>query len=131
MIVLDPTAVASLLDPRDPNHGRGRDVLIRARMPTVVPFAALDAITRIATEIVGARATRRFLRGVIDGETLLDCGDLDLPRTLELLVRYEDLPIDLATAAVVACAERHGGRVLSFDQRIQALARDGLIELLG
>jgi hypothetical protein len=31
----------------------------------------------------------------------------------------------------VACAERHGGRVLSFDQRIQALARDGLIELLG
>jgi uncharacterized protein len=131
MIVLDATAVASLLDPRDPNHRRGRDVLTRLRAPTVVPAAALDAIARVATEVAGSRATRAFVRGVIDGETLLDCGDLDLPRTLELLVRYEELPIDLATAAVVACAERHGGRVLSFDRHVQALARDGLIELLG
>jgi predicted nucleic acid-binding protein len=131
MIVLDPSAVATLLDPRLSNHGRARRALERFRLPTVVPAATLDRITHVATDAAGRRAARSFLHGVIEGETLLDCGDLDLPRILELLVRYEAPPIDVAAAAVIACAERHGGRVLSFDERLRPIALDGLIELLG
>jgi uncharacterized protein len=131
MIVLDPSAVVALLDPRADAHRRARAALERAREPTVVPAAALDRIARVASERTGPRASRTFLRGVVDGETLLDCGDLDLPRILDLLVRFEDLPLDLATAAVVACAERQGGAVLSFDERLNAVAGDGLIRLEG
>jgi predicted nucleic acid-binding protein len=131
MIVLDPSAVATLLDPRDRNHRRARTALERSGAQTVVPAGALDPITRLATDASGSRAARTFLRGIVDGETLLDCGDLDLPRIVELLVRYEEVPIDLAIAAVVACAERCGGRVLSFDERFQPIARDGVIELMG
>jgi predicted nucleic acid-binding protein len=131
MIVLDPSSVAILLDPDHRRHRLARAALERSGVPTVVPAAALDRITQVATETAGPRAARVFLRGLIDGETLLDCGDLDLPRIVELLVRYEEEPLDLALAAVVACAERHGGTVLSFDERLQPIARDGLIELLG
>lgn len=130
MIVLDPSSVASLLDPRDRRHGQARDVLERSGTRTVVPAMALDRITCVAIAAAGSRAARTFLRGLIDGETMLDFGDLDLPRIVELLVRYEEVPIDLASAAVVACAERHGGRVLSYDESLQVVARDGLIELL-
>jgi predicted nucleic acid-binding protein len=31
--------------------------------------------------------------------------------------RYGDLPLGFADAAVVACAERNGGRILTFDRR--------------
>jgi predicted nucleic acid-binding protein len=31
--------------------------------------------------------------------------------------RYESLGLGLADAAVIACAERHRGRVLTFDRR--------------
>jgi predicted nucleic acid-binding protein len=131
MIVLDPSAVAALLDPRAPAHRRARAALEQAREPTVVPAAALDRIAHVASDLAGPRAARTFLRGVVEGETLLDCGDLDLPRILDLLGRFEDIPIDLATAAVVACAERHDGAVLSFDERLNAVAGEGLIRLVG
>jgi predicted nucleic acid-binding protein len=131
VIVLDPSSVVALLDPRDRKHGLARGVLERSGVPTVVPAAAIDRIACAAAFAAGPRAARTFLRGLIEGETLLDCGDLDLPRIVELLVRYEEVPIDLAVAAVVACAERHGGGTLSFDERLQPIARDGLIELLG
>ena len=38
-------------------------------------------------------------------------------RITELVIRYQDLDLGLADAAVIACAERHGGRVLSTDRR--------------
>ena len=68
-----------------------------------------------------AGASRRghraaFLRGLERGQTLLDCGDRDLPRIRQLMARYADLPLRFGDAAVVACAERNGGVILSFDR---------------
>jgi predicted nucleic acid-binding protein len=55
----------------------------------------------------------------------LDCGDVDVPRIRELMTRYEDLHLGFADAAVVACAERNGGDVLTFDRRdFDVIARD-------
>ena len=46
--------------------------------------------------------------------------------------RYKDLPLGFGDAAVVACAERTGGRVLSFDRRdFSVVAGEGTITLLG
>jgi predicted nucleic acid-binding protein len=68
---------------------------------------------------------------LIDGSLLLDCGDEDPPRARELMVRFEDLRLGFADAAVIACAERNGGRVFTFDRRdLDVVARDVPITLV-
>lgn len=72
-----------------------------------------------------------FLSDLETGAFTLDCGEADLPRIRELIDRYADLPLGYADAAVVACAERRGGRVLSYDIRhFQGVAREGIIHLV-
>jgi predicted nucleic acid-binding protein len=85
---------------------------------------------------IGARcwdARRAAATSCLDLETgvyTLECGEQDLPRTRELIRRYADLPLGFADAAVIACAERHGGRVLTLDLRdFGVVAREGRITL--
>ncbi len=64
------------------------------------------------------------------GVLTLLCGDGDLPRIRDLVRRYADLPLGYVDAAVIACAERHGGRVLTLDRRhFGVVAREGTISL--
>lgn len=65
------------------------------------------------------------------GALVLDCGEQDYRRVRELMLRYADFPLGLVDAAVIACAERSGGRVLTLDLRhFGAVARDGTITVL-
>ena len=62
----------------------------------------------------------------------LDCGENDLGRIRELIDRYADLPLGFADAAVVACAERNGGVILTFDLRhFSVIAGEGRIRIAG
>jgi len=48
-----------------------------------------------------------------------------------LVNRYAGLPLGFADAAVIACAERSGGAVLSLDRRdLGVVAREGRILVL-
>jgi predicted nucleic acid-binding protein len=58
-----------------------------------------------------------FLADSLAGAYHLVCGDLDLRRIKSLTEKYHDLPLGLTDAAVISCAEQHGGRVLTFDRR--------------
>jgi predicted nucleic acid-binding protein len=54
-----------------------------------------------------------------------------MPRIRELVARYADLPLGLADASVVACAERTTGPILTFDRRdFGVVAREGRVELV-
>lgn len=66
---------------------------------------------------LGARGLDAFLAAIVTGRFSLDCGEDDIPRVRELAARYADLPLGVADAAVAACAERYGGRVLTLDRR--------------
>lgn len=80
----------------------------------------------------GQGPLERFLDDLINGDYLLDCGERDLPRIRALVVRFADLPLGFADAAVVACAERRGGRVLTYDQRhFPVVAGEAKITVLG
>ena len=71
------------------------------------------------------------LADLADGAYSLDCGEDDVPRVRELIGRYADLPLGYADSAVVACAERSGGRVLSLDVRhFGPVAREEAITVL-
>ena len=45
--------------------------------------------------------------------------------------RYADLPLGFADAAVIACAERNGGRVMTFDRSdFDVVAAEGPITIV-
>ncbi|TMK91797.1 MAG: PIN domain-containing protein [Actinobacteria bacterium] len=119
VITLGTSGVVALLVRSDRRHRRAVRALEVARMPTVVPVGILAEVDRVLGRRLAPAASLTFLEGIETGETLLDCGDLDLPRIRALMTRYAELPLGFPDAAVIACAERNGGTVLTFD-------RDGL-----
>jgi uncharacterized protein len=102
------------------------------RGPLIVPVPILSELTYLIETRQGHAALDRFLRDIDRGVYLLDCGDRDIPRVRELAARYVDLPLGFADSAVVACAERRGGRVFTYDYRhFPVVAREGTIQIVG
>lgn len=85
--------------------------------PTLVPAATLGEIAFLVEERLGIRVLDLLLADLESGAYTLDCGEADLGRTRQLVQRYEGLSLGFVDAAVIACAERSGGRVLTFDLR--------------
>ena len=130
MITLDTSALLALLDRGDPDHASCVHALTREHRPYLIPAGILAEVGYLAPLKVGLAATAIFLEDIADSAYLLDCGDRDIPRIIELMRRYEDLPLGLADASVIACAERSGGRVLTLDRRDFAIvAGEGRIVL--
>lgn len=117
VLTLDTSALYALMLQHDPHH-RAMSVSRDAdRGPYIVPVAILAEIGYMLEVRSSHHAMDSFLTDLIEGAYTLDCGERDLPRARELLRKYDDLNLGLADAAVVACAERHRGRVLTADRR--------------
>ena len=71
----------------------------------------------LSGELRGKQGDGSFLDDVVMGGYSLDCGEDELPRARYLAKKYADLPLGFADAAVVACAEANGKRVLTLDTR--------------
>jgi predicted nucleic acid-binding protein len=117
LITVDTSAIFSLLDRQDPQHDAVRRALAWDRGPYLVPVAILAEIGYVVERRLGDRALDAFLADVEEARYELDCGENDVSRVRELAKRYADLPLGLADASVVACAERNGRRVLTVDRR--------------
>lgn len=131
MITLDTSAVVALLDRKDPYHPPAKSVLEQERGPYLVPVGILGEIGYFAGSKLGLAALGAFLEDLENGSLSADCGEEDLARVRQLVQRYRDLPLSLADAIVIACAERNGGRVLTFDRRdFGVVAREGTIEVV-
>ncbi len=101
------------------------------RGPLLVPVALLGEAGYMVEEWLGIATLRRLLADMVGGFYLLDCGEQDLAKIDELLVRYAGLRLGFADACVIACAERRGGRVLTTDRRhFGVVAREGTIQLV-
>ena len=117
MLTVDTSALVALANRREPHHARVRDALLSDRGPYIVPAGILAEVAYMLSARAGNVALTAFLADLDEGAYTLDCGEHDMPRIAELVARYADLPLGFADAAVVACAERSGGRVLSLDRR--------------
>ena len=115
MITLDTSAVIPLLDRRDPDHKRVRESFLQDGGPYLVPAWIMAEVGYIVEQRLKARALDVLLADLESGALTFECGDRDLSRIRELVSRYADLPLGVADAAVSACAERNGGRVLTLD----------------
>lgn len=117
MLTLDTSALYALLLRMDPYH----DAMIAARNadpgPYVVPAGILAEIGYLLQARARHQAMEALLTDLAAGAYTLDCGERDLLRIRDLLVKYDDLNLGFADASVMACAERHNGRVLTSDRR--------------
>jgi predicted nucleic acid-binding protein len=130
LITLDTSALLALFDGRDPAHVDVRAVLADDRGPYRVPAAILAEVSYFVGRRFGQSKLALFLDDLVTGAWTYDCGDTDLRRVRDLVGRYTDLPLGAPDAAVVACAERNGGRVLTVDRDFAVVAGEGTITVL-
>jgi predicted nucleic acid-binding protein len=117
VITLDSSAVFALLNRRDPDHRRVKSALEEDRGPYLIPAAVLGEIAYLVEERLGNKVMDIFLGDLASGAFSLDCGEEELPRARALAKKYADLPLGFTDAAVAACAEANGKRVLTLDTR--------------
>lgn len=131
MITLDTSALYALLNRRDRAHAAAVAALESDPGPYLVPAATLGEVAYLVEERLGIKVLDLVLADLESGAYTLDCGEADLGRARQLVQRYEDLSLGFVDAAVIACAERNGGRILTLDLRDFGLvAAEGRITIL-
>lgn len=131
MITLDTSALYALLNRRDRAHEAAVQAFENDPGPYLVPAATLGEIAFLVEERLGIQVLDLLLADLESGAYTIDCGEADLGRTRELVAHYADLSLGYVDAAVIACAERSGGRVLTFDLRdFGVVAAEGTITVL-
>jgi predicted nucleic acid-binding protein len=131
LVVLDTSALIAAIDLDELDHNRVANSLAGGTGSLIVPVGILSEVTFILDKGFVQMTTDTFLRNLESGSMVLDCGEDDLPRIRELIRRYRDLPLGYADAAVIACAERNGGKVATLDLRhFAAVAREGTIQIV-
>jgi hypothetical protein len=130
VITLDSSGLYAVLDRLDVDHARAVEGLLADPGPYLVPVAILSEIGYVVERRLGTEALMTLLDDIMSGGFALDCGEADMTRIRALVSKYRDLPLGFADAAVVACAERCGGLVLTLDARhFGILAREGRIRV--
>lgn len=130
MLTLDTSALFALINRRDESHPRAVEALRDDAGPHVVPMAVFTEIVYLLEQRM-PHTVDAFLADLESGAYDLDCGDQDLPRIRQLVDRYQDMNFGAADSAVIACAERNGGRLLTFDERHFSIgAREGHIDVV-
>lgn len=98
--------------------------------PWLIPGAVLGEIGHLVASRGVPSSLAAFLDDIARGIYLLDCGEPDIARVRSLIERYDDLPLGLVDAAVIACSERNGGRVATLNRRhFGVVAREGTLTI--
>lgn len=123
MITLDTSGFLALLDRRDPDHEACTSVAQSDGGPYLVPVAILSEIGWFLEGRFPVHVQAAFLQDLRQQAYALEWDGSDIARIEQLAARYSDLPLGIADAAVIACAIRNGGRVLSVDSHFSIVAR--------
>lgn len=117
VITLDTSGLLAYIAAHDRYHADVMAVMENDRGPYIIPVGILAKMTFMIERGFPPAIERAFLADLRDGAYQLDWDRADLDRIAVLSERYADLALGFADAAVVACAERHGGRILTIDRR--------------
>ena len=116
MILVDTGPLVALFDPADAWHKRCIEQLRKISEPLCTTTPVLtEAFHLLTPASVGARRLMDFVTE--GGLAMWYFDDAGLGRAFELVVRYANVPMDLADASLVVAAERLSARkILTIDR---------------
>lgn len=128
MTLCDAGPLVAIIDRDDPHHARC--VAALAELPAgglVTTWPAFTEAMYLLGRAGGLRAQEVLWGYVIDGLLgLLALGPDELRRMRDLMRQYEDTPMDLADASLMAAAERDGfRRIFSLDRHFRVYRVEG------
>lgn len=132
MLTLDTSGLLALLNTGDTHHRACLDAFIADGGPYFLSVAILSEIAWFLETRFAGNAQWAVMNDLRNGVYRLDWSPRDIERIHTLAQRYDDLPLGLSDAAVIACAERHNGRILTTDYRHFSVVarREGTISVL-
>ncbi|MBV9282575.1 MAG: PIN domain-containing protein [Chloroflexi bacterium] len=116
-MTLDTSGLLALFDRKDPELRACLAVFEEDGGPYLVSVAILSEVAWFFGKRFPSRVEDAFLDDLERDAYTLDWDKADARRIHQLTKRYRDLGLGIADAAVVACAERNGGRILTTDWR--------------
>lgn len=123
--LLDTSAIAAALDPRDPWHAAVRDALAAERAVPRLPITVLPEVAWLVAARRGHEIAARVMGALAAGSWPLEAvGPEDVTRAAEVMARYADSRLSFVDATVVALAERLSiSRIYTLDRRDFGLVR--------
>jgi len=115
--LLDTGFIVSLVNASDPDHSRCVEIWRGLRAQLYSVEGVLVECAHLVRKTPGATAAALHLvYGV--GVQLVPSSEATVARSLALMAKYRDVPMDLVDAMLVVVAEEHGIReVLTLDRR--------------
>lgn len=120
MILADTGFFVALIVRSDKHHKRALSAAKKhARDGLITTWPVLTETTHLLQRWGGSAVVEDWLAGIHEGAAhIFEVTPSQLPRVVELMHKYRQLPMDLADASLVICAEETGdGRILSTDTR--------------
>jgi predicted nucleic acid-binding protein len=128
-LVVDTSVVFGALDAGDPDHASCAET-VSAGAALVLPAPVVVELDWIARSRGTLDATSALVNGLLDGSMLVANLELeDYARSIELVEKYADLPLDLVDASVVAIAERlEQDTIATLDRRHFSVVRPAHVD---
>lgn len=125
MLVVDTGPLVAAAITRDRNHARCVQLLAETDGPLVVPALVVTEAAYLLGNRLGQRAELAFAAAIRAGEFEVEPVEpADWTRIVELVGRYDDLPLGIVDASVLACCERLGATTLgTLDRRHFSVVR--------
>jgi len=125
VLIVDAGPLYAAAATQDRDHRRCVELLARAKGPLLVPELVVTEVSYLLSDRIGPHAELAFARALAAGELIAEpVLDPEWERIAELLEQYEDLPLGMADASLVALAERHDAKqIATLDHRHLGVVR--------
>lgn len=119
MVIADTGFFLALANSRDRFHGEAKTALEALGEPLVTTWPVMTETCHLITNHLNPRAAESFVASAVRGAfSIFEMRAEHLPRVIDLMAKYRQLPMDLADASLVVLAEHLGtGKILSTDRR--------------
>ena len=119
MIITDTGFFVALGNKKDNFHQQAKQKLSILREPLITTYPVIVETSYLLVERVGQETQLRFLHQLTQGSIqIFQLNNDHLKRMIELMIKYSNLPMDLADASLVVLAEAiKENRILTTDFR--------------
>ncbi|CCI21995.1 MULTISPECIES: type II toxin-antitoxin system VapC family toxin [Microcystis] len=119
MIIADTGFFVALGNKNDNFHAKAKQKLVTLKEPLITTYPVVVETSYLLWERCGNDAQFKFIRQLTQGSIkIFHLENIHLERMLELMIKYLNLPMDLADASLVVLAETiQENRILTTDRR--------------